>query len=414
MFRWIAAVGGAAMLAAGIGAAWWFRPWSPYSPAAITHMMSPAERAQNFRHMERFMPYHWVRAGASAYALPRRVERVAVHYDWPGSAGTIDALMQRVSAMGLVVVHDGSVVEERFVAPPSAHGETASATRSVAVSDDRFTSWSVAKSFVSTLLGIAISEGKIRSIDDKVADYVPELRGSAYGETSLQDLLRMTSGVAWNDDFSNSKSDVIALYKNAFVFGDAVDPFVSKHIRAAPQGARFNYASSDPQILGLVIRRATGMSLADYLGAKVWQPMGMRGDAFWSTDQHGSELAFCCLSAQLEDYARFGAMLSQGGVWEGRQIVPRSWIEASSALHDDSALAGANHHHGADSYGFLWWIPTDPQGEFFAHGVFGQVIWVDTRRHVAVAMAATDPDANAHRGEIIAAMRAICAAYAPS
>ncbi|TMI96231.1 MAG: serine hydrolase, partial [Bacillati bacterium ANGP1] len=176
---------------------------------------------------------------------------------------------------------------------------------------DRFTSWSMAKTVTAMLMGIAIAEGRIRSVAEPAAAYVPALEGTEYGRTSLRHLLQMSSGVRFLEDYSPN-DDVMKLARATFAQrgeggAAAVMPF---NERLVPSGTRFYYASVETEVLGLVLRSATGRPVTTYLEEKIWQPMGAEADATWLVDRSGQEATFCCINAVLRDYARLGLLLA--------------------------------------------------------------------------------------------------------
>jgi len=385
------------VLAAGIaGAAWWWRPWSSYSPARTLGMLAPDRRATNFRHLDRFMPYRRI-AAATSIPLRRQLGNRRIAFQWAGRAGNIDTFVRDTKVTGLMVVRNGVVVVERYEL-----GATAA---------DHFTSWSMAKSVLSTLVGVALHEGKIRSLDDKASSYVPGLAGTAYGNTRLRNLLRMSSGIAWDDNFRSSDSDITRLYEHAFVFDGRVSEFVARFDRERPEGTHFHYISADPQILSEVLRSAVREPVSDYLSQKLWQPLGMRPGAYWNTDYEGEELAFCCLNATLEDFAKFGMFVDQNGRWKGEQILPVNWLRDATSVSEPFLRSGPHGTGKAFGYGYLWWLPDGTDGEMFANGIFGQTIWINRSRHIVIAIMSADSEEQRHSGETLAFIHAITRAY---
>ncbi len=258
-----------------------------------------------------------------------------------------------------------------------------------------FTSMSMAKTVVAMLVGIAISEGRIKSIDDKAEQYVPGLKGHPYGETSLRHLLTMSSGVKFREEY-DGKDDVSVLARFTFYQQgpggvDTVLPFKE---RARPAGERFSYASAETQVLGLVLRAATGKPIADYLSEKIWQPMGAEFDANWMIDKGGYEIAFCCLNAALRDYARLGMLLANDGTLDGRQIIPAEWVRAATTPESEHLKPGrATPYNG---YGYQTWLVGGSRPTFALLGVRGQGVFVDPAAklvvvHTAVHAQARDP-----------------------
>lgn len=339
-------------------------------------------------HLDEIFPGRLVHRAEAASRLERAPEP-RITWRLEGEERTLNAYLARQPATGLLIARGDTILVERY--------QYARTDR------DRFTSWSMAKTVTSMLIGIAIAEGFIRSVDDPAAAYVPELAGTEYGRTSLRHLLQMSSGVRFREDYSAGSSDiarlVLATYLRRGTGGvSAVTPF---NQRLAPPGRRFSYSSAETQVLGLVLRAATGRPLAEYLEAKIWQPMGAEADATWLVDNSGQEAAFCCLNAVLRDYARLGLLLAQGGAWRGRQLIPAAWVIEATTVPEGQPYLGAVT--ATLGYGYQTWIgPLDTVADdrrlFLLWGVRGQRIYVDPRSrlvmvHTAVHLESVDTDA---------------------
>jgi CubicO group peptidase (beta-lactamase class C family) len=241
-------------------------------------------------------------------------------------------------------------------------------------------SMSMAKTFIGMLIGIALDEGKIASIDDRVERYVPALKGHAYGETPIRALLTMSSGVKFDEIYSGD-SDMIR-FATAVLFqqgpggADALRPY---NQRVAAPGTRFSYSSAETFVLALVLRGATGRNVSEYMSEKLWQPMGAENDAAWNIDPAGNEVGYCCFSATLRDFARFGLLLADGGAWKGRQIIPAAWLREATA---PSALNKA--------YGYQTWTAQE-ENRFALRGVRGQAIDVHPASRTVVVHTAVYP-----------------------
>jgi CubicO group peptidase (beta-lactamase class C family) len=249
----------------------------------------------------------------------------------------------------------------------------------------------MAKTVVAMLIGIALSESKL-GIDDPAAKYVPELKGHPYGETSLRDLLTMSSGVAFREDY-DGKDDVAVLGRKTFGQqgpggAETVSTF---RTRAAPAGTKFYYASAETQVLALVLRAAVGKPLAEYLSEKIWQPMGAEADATWLVDAGGYELGYAGLNATLRDWGRLGLLLANDGALDGRQIIPAAWVrEATTAQAPHLKVGVATKFNG---YGYQTWL-IHPQKRMFAlFGVRGQAIFVDPETKVVIVHTAVHEEA---------------------
>lgn len=286
----------------------------------------------------------------------------------------VEAFMKSQRTSGLVIVVDGKVRFERYGLGFDAQG--------------RWTSFSVAKSFTSTLVGAALKDGAIRSLDDKVSAYIPGLKGSAYDDVSVAQLLTMSSGVRWNEDYEDPQSDV-ARFNRAKPAGD-MDATVS-YMRTLPRahapGTVWHYNTGETNLIGVLVSSATGKTLSAYLQEKVWQPAGMEAGATWLLGKSGHEIGGCCLQAATRDYARFGLFVLAGGkAQDGRPIVPEDWFARATTKQIDIGRAGRG-------YGFQWWTYDD--GSFAAQGIFGQGIFIDPKRKLVIASNADWPRASA-------------------
>lgn len=275
----------------------------------------------------------------------------------------IDQYMAGQRAAGLVIIQDGKVRFERYGLGFDAAG--------------RWTSFSVAKSFTSTLVGAAIQDGHIKSLDDKVSQYIPDLRGSAYDDVSVRQLLMMSSGVRWNEDYEDPKADV-AQFNNAKPEPgmDATVSYLRKLPRAHPPGTVWHYNTGETNLVGVLVSSAVKKPLARYLEEKIWQPAGMEAPATWLLGQTGHEIAGCCIQAATRDFARFGLFVLANGNAGGKQIVPTDWFSMATVKQKDIGEPG----HG---YGFQWWTYDD--GSFAAQGIFGQGIFIDPKRKLVIA-----------------------------
>ena len=317
--------------------------------------------------MDEFHAARGVRKPDAAYELKRAAPS-------PEIDKLVDAFMDAHPNTGLLVLKGDTVLAERY-----QYGRSA---------QNRFESASVAKTVLGMLVGIAVSEGKIKSLDDKAEQYVPDLKGHAYGETSIRDLLTMSSGVHWRESYGWDRDQGLRLIENTLngASGGGAEAMLAFNQREAPAGTRFHYASGDSEVLGLVLRAAVGRPLAQYLSEKIWQPMGAEADATWLVDKAGNETGFCCINATLRDFGRFGLLLANGGARDGKQIIPAGWVKAAthpSARH--LRVGAATVHNG---YGYQTWILSRPRAGgdpvFAAFGVRGQAIYVDPATKVVM------------------------------
>jgi len=274
----------------------------------------------------------------------------------------VDAYMAGQRSAAVLIVHDGKLRLERYGLGYDASG--------------RWTSFSVAKSFTSTLVGAALRDGAIKSMDDKVSDYIPEMKGSVYDEVSLRQLLTMTSGVKWNEDYADPNSDVARF--NGHKPEDGVDSLVSymrRLPREVPAGTRWHYSTGETNLVGVLLARAVQKPLATYLSEKIWVPAGMEQQATWILNRSGQEISGCCVQASPRDYARFGLFILGGARIGGQSIVPDGWLAEATSQRTGIDRPGRG-------YGYQWWTYTD--GTFAARGIFGQGIFIDPKRRIVI------------------------------
>jgi CubicO group peptidase (beta-lactamase class C family) len=329
---------------------------------------SVPQRDAAFRSMDRLpllAKSHIIEAGDTVYPLPKGAP-IAIATD-------VDAYMKAQRTAGLVIIQDGKVRLEKYGLGFDAKG--------------KWTSFSVAKSFTSTMVGAAIKDGYIKSIEDKVSAYIPDLKGSAYDDVSIRQLLTMTSGVKWNEDYADPKSDVALFNDHVAEKGvDATVSYMRKLPREAPAGSKWVYKTGETNLIGVLVSSATKKMLSAYLSEKVWAPFGMEQDASWLLGSTGHEISGCCLQASTRDFARFGLFIVNGALINGKSILPDDWLP--QATTDQVKGQGGG-------YGYQWW--TNPDGTFAAQGIFGQGIFIDAKRKLVIASnsnwpKATDPD----------------------
>ena len=278
-------------------------------------------------------------------------------------ATDVDAYMAGQRSAALLVVHDGKLRLERYGLGFDNTG--------------RWTTFSVAKSITSTLVGAAIRDGYIRSMDDKVSDYIPEMKGSAYDDVSIRQLLTMTSGVRWNEDYADPNSDVAQFNKHKPEEGvDALVSYMRRLPRAAPAGTRWLYSTGETNLVGVLLSQATKKPLSTYLSEKIWVPAGMEQPATWILNRTGKEISGCCVQAAPRDFARLGLFILNGARVDGKSIVPEGWLADATTERTGIGRPGRG-------YGYQWWTYSD--GSFAARGIFGQGIFIDPKRKIVIA-----------------------------
>ena len=275
----------------------------------------------------------------------------------------VDAYMAGQRSAAIVVLQGGKLRMERYGLDFDKNG--------------RWTSFSVAKSVTSTLVGAALRDGSIKSMDDKVSDYIPDMKGSAYDDVSVRQLLTMTSGVRWNEDYADPNADVAKFNNHKPDAGvDALVSYMRKLPRDVPAGTRWHYSTGETNLVGILINKATKKPLADYLYEKVWNPVGMEQEATWLLSKTGQEISGCCLQAATRDFARFGQFILDGAKVNGQSIVPDGWLNDATTRQVPIDVPDRG-------YGYFWWTYDD--GSFTARGIFGQGIFIDPKRQLVIA-----------------------------
>jgi CubicO group peptidase (beta-lactamase class C family) len=302
-------------------------------------------------------PARTITAPKQSVPLARAASEPVIRYGFAGLGLTLDDYLNRQPVTGLLIAKDNTILVERY-----QYGRT---------DTDRLTSFSIAKSVVALLIGIALKEGAIRSVDDLAETYVPGLKGTEYGRTPIKALLLMASGVAFSEDYASKSSDIYQLARMTVEQDSAGSLAAVKHFntRRSPPGARFSYSSAESLVLGLVLAAATKRTVSDYAAEKLWQPLGAEADATWIIDATGQEVTFAYINAVLRDWARLGLMLANHGNWQGKAVVPADWLTASAAdaLPTDSPLV---------KYGYQIWYSADAR-RFSLRGLRGQYVLVD-------------------------------------
>lgn len=303
---------------------------------------SAAQRSERFRAMEQWFAGHEVPAASKVRALPKGAALS------PALQADLKALMASSGAAGIMVLEDGKVrFEEYGLGLKPA---------------DRWTSFSVAKSFTSTLLGAAVKDGFITSLDDPVTQYIPGLTGSAYDGVTVRQLATMTSGVKWNESYTDPQSDVAQMNRYVVEYGgDAIVEQMKRLPREAEPGVKWVYKTGETNLIGVLVENAVGKSLADYAQSKIVEPAGFAGGMFWMVDPRGGNIGGCCLSITLADYARMGQFALDGGAG----AVPAGWFAQATDSQVDFGDSGFG-------YGYQWW--TYPGASYGAQGIFGQGI----------------------------------------
>jgi CubicO group peptidase (beta-lactamase class C family) len=338
-------------------------------------------------HFDTLVPARKVDKGATASELKRAAQAPKISYSYQKKERDTDAFLEGTRTTGLLVLKGDTILVERYQYDRKP--------------EQRMLSMSMAKTIVAMLVGVALSEGDVQSLDDRAEKYVVELKGTPYGETPIRHLLTMSSGVRFTETYSGS--DDVATLARLSVLGESdggaatVMPFGT---RDRPPGERFSYSSAETQVLGLVLRAATGKPLAEYLSEKIWQPLGAEADASWTIDRGGFETAYFGVNATVRDYARLGMLLANGGALGGRQIIPAGWVRAATTPPAKQFQPGqASPFFG---YGYQTWILPGKERQFMLRGLRGQGVFVDPKSKIVMVHTAAGNVGDSGMGERIA------------
>lgn len=344
--------------------------------AFVSTLFTGAEQYELFNRLKDVFPTRTIQAGPDPYRFPAGESiKLPATYNYADKQHDIAQFLDDTRTVALLVIKDGRISYENYWLTGGV--------------DVNWMSMSVAKSFVSALIGIAINEKLITSVEEPITTYVPELIGSAYDGVRIKDVLQMSSGALWNEDYSDPDSDIMR-YGAVMATGSSFDEFTASLEREKPPGTYNYYNSTDTQALGMLVARATGMSMSEYAQIKLWGPLGMEHDAYWITDDAGVEMAAGGLQVTARDYAKLGQLYLQQGKWQGKQIVPQAWVK-DSLTADAPHLLAAAHPEFPVSYGYQWWLPVSDEGEFSAIGVYNQFVFVNPKKNIVIVKLSANP-----------------------
>ncbi|MEI6437004.1 MAG: serine hydrolase, partial [Bacteroidota bacterium] len=387
--------------------------------------LTPEQQPEAYRNIDKLFNTRTFKRGQSVFPMPKSDQPLtSVKYS-PDGVNTydIDDFVKRNRVSGLLIIKDGKIVLERY-----ALGNNDSS---------RWTSFSVAKSFTSTLIGMAVKDGKIKSLDDKVTYYLPQMRGTSYEAVTVGQLMTMSSGVKWNEDYRDSSSSLTALFQCPLEGkkGGMID-VMAKLPRAATPGKKFLYSTGETCLEGEVLTAALkGESMSAYLSRKLWANMGMEADGYWLLESpDGHEFAGGNLSMTLRDYGRFGMFILHNGVVKGDSLLPSGWVSQISQPPVNSPQLAYGKLYSAMNtpeytyyypfgYSYNWWCMdqtpwgawdaldnttvwgadaikaskekfTNLQGTFSAIGIFGQYIHVNQKENMVTVIWSAWKDPN--------------------
>jgi CubicO group peptidase (beta-lactamase class C family) len=348
---------------------------------ARAHMFDPALNYLTFQHMDQMFATRTVDAGENVWELPSKPVSLDGEYMLGGKKLDLEGALEATDTNALVVVKDGTVVFETY--------------RNGSNENTRFITFSVAKSYVSTLIGLALADGAIKSLDDKVTDYLSQMKGTGYDGPTIRDLLRMRSGVDWLEVYEfGSDTQLTQVHDNSLVaYKYRWCDYAVNESKPGPHapGATFNYATLDTSVLGCVLEKVVGKTGAEYMSEKLWKPMGMESDAYWimdGPDSVGREFYGAGFNATARDHARFGLMFLNGGKANGKQVVPAEWVKEATVPDQGYEPVAPGETVG---YQYQWWTFTDSDA-YAALGLHHQYIYIDPTNNLVIVKISHTPE----------------------
>ena len=353
----------------------------------------------NFSEMKTMFPTVTIPPTGPVNGFGRRSVELPDTFAYKGNERDMSAFLTNSSTTALLVIKGNDITFEQYYQGTKAL--------------DQRISWSMSKSFLSAIFGVAVTDGLISDLNQSVSDLVPMLKGSGYDGVSIKNVLQMSSGVYFNEDYGDFNSD-INRFGRVMALGGSFDDFAASLVNERVQGTYMHYVSIDTHVLGMVLRAATGRSIVDYFDEKLWSRLGTEQAAIYLTDTTGEPMVLGGLNLISRDYARLGTLYRDFGVINGEQIIPAQWIEDSITPDAPHLMPGErDSSDGSYGYGYQWWIPEQSDGEFMARGIYGQYIYINRKADVVIVKNSADRNFMANDYEssdiTVAAFRAISA-----
>ncbi len=359
-----------------------------YIPKAIrvynvVHLFDEDKIVNNFMHMNKVFPSTPIKSSGAPHIFETGTFELPEFYEMNGEQHHFLDALDYFKSDGLIVLHEGALIYENYWQGNSK--------------DQPHISWSVAKSFLSALIGIAYHDGLIEDLNDPITKYLKDFNGTGYANVPIKDILQMSSGIIFNEDYGDYNSD-INKFARALAQGTSMRDF-AKALKNGKQPGTFNhYVSIDTQMLAMLLEEVTGQPVAKNLEDKIWTKIGMEHDAYYMVDDTGVAWALGGLNATLRDYAKFGQLYLNNGQWNNEQIVPEDWVHASHKPDGPHLQPGENDlSSNAWGYGYQWWIPGFPSTDYLAAGIYNQYIYIDPITNVVIAKTSSNYKFNQER-----------------
>jgi CubicO group peptidase (beta-lactamase class C family) len=345
--------------------------WQKATSLYYTVTMFDADKiVSNFVSMQTLTPTVEVISQSEPHYFESQSRELPANYDYKGQQRSTSDFVTKSQTTSLLVLHDDVITHESYYLGTKP--------------EDRRISWSVAKSFLSAMFGIAVHEGAIKSLDQQVTDYVPELIGSGYDGASIKNVLQMSSGVGFDEDYQDFYSD-INRFGRMFALGGSFDDFAKSLKKEREPGTFLHYVSIDTHVLGMVLRKATGESIIDYFNNRLWSKIQPEASTYFIVDSNNEPMVLGGLNMRSIDFIKLGKLFLDNGRWKGQQVVPEQWVQDS--ITPDAAHLMPGKRDSAETtlgYGYQWWIPENSDGEFMALGIYDQFIYINQTAGVVI------------------------------
>ncbi len=342
----------------------------------VNHLFEKEVILENFQHMENIFPVSKINASSNPLVLAEQIDyQLPKEFLLNDKPINTESFLQDTETEGLLIIHKDTIVYEDYQLGLDE--------------EETHISWSMSKSFVATLIGVFVDQGKI-DIDKKVSHYLPHFVGSAYENVRVKDLLNMSSGVAFNEDYGDFYSD-INRFGRSFAMGTSLENFALSLKKDKPPGTYNHYVSIDTQVLGLILTAVSGESVTSLTQKYIWEPAGMEDSATWIIDNTGMEVVLGGLNATLRDFSKLGLLYLHNGQLNGQNIVSPEWI-FDATTPDAKHLEANQLEHSSNPFGYAyqWWLPRFPANDFFANGIYSQYIYINRDQDLVIAKLSAD------------------------
>ncbi len=326
---------------------------------------------QNFQNMDSKYPTTKLTKSKNPLILPSDLKYTPIEsFKFKDSIFSFDKYLEATRTEGLLIIHKDTIIHEQY--------------SNDLEQNESHISWSMSKSFIAAMMGIAYDKGMYQ-LDDKITDHLPQFKDTGYDNVEIEDILQMSSGIGFNEDYGDFNSD-INKFGRAFATGSSLEEFARSLKRAKEPGSFFHYVSLDTQVLGILLIKLTGKNLTELTQQWLWNSIGMEHDGEWIVDNNNLELALGGLNASLRDFSKLGLLYLNDGKLNGKQIVSKNWIEKSLNISEDhlqpDQLTHSSNHHG---YGYQWWIPQKDDGDYFMVGIYNQFVYIQPKKDLIIA-----------------------------